>query len=208
MSNGREAFLAQANVSRETTARLDSYAALVEKWSRRINLVGPSTIDQIWTRHFADSAQLLDLVAENFDTWADFGSGAGFPGAVIAIIAAENANAGNFVLVESDQRKAAFLRALGREVDLPLTVVARRIEETEPLSADIVSARALAPLSILLGYANRHLAPGGAAMFLKGARHVEELAEARKTWSFRVEIVRSMTDREAAILKIGDIERA
>ena len=207
MSDGRDNFLSATNVSRETMAKLDIYSALLSKWSPRINLVAPGAISQLWTRHFLDSAQLIDLVPENFGSWLDLGSGAGFPGAVVAILAAGRGSSASFTLVESDQRKAAFLRALARETAVPLGVVSRRIEDLDPQAADVISARALAPLPKLLDYAGKHLAQGGSALFLKGGRHAEELANAKKTWSFRVEIVPSMTDKEAAILKIGEIER-
>lgn len=207
MSCGRDAFLSATNVSRETTDRLDAYAALLSKWSPRINLIAKGTLDQIWTRHFADSAQLLDLTPDNARSWIDLGSGGGFPGAVAAILALENGLSPDFTLVESDQRKAAFLRALAREIGAKFTVISCRVEDLEPQAADVLSARALAPLPKLLDYASKQLAPNGTALFLKGASFADELANAKKTWSFRVEIVPSVTDKEAAILKIGEIER-
>ena len=207
MNDGREAFLAATNVSRETMGRLDAYAALLLKWSSRINLVAQGSVAQLWTRHFLDSAQVFDQAPENFRYWVDFGSGGGFPGAVAAIVAAEKRTNANFALVEADQRKAAFLRALAREVGVQFTVISRRVEDLDPMAADVISARALAPLPKLLDYANKHLAQGGTALFPKGARFAEELANARKTWSFQAETVASVTDKEAAILKIGEIER-
>ena len=204
----REAFLASINVSRETTERLDTFAALISKWSPRINLVARGSLDHLWRRHFEDSAQLFALAPERFSGWLDLGSGGGFPGAVIAILAAEKRPNARITLVESDQRKAMFLRALTRETGVKLTISAKRIEALKPQAADVVSARALASLPSLLDHAARHLAPGGTALFPKGARFAEELAIARKTWSFREEIVPSVTDKEAAILKIGEIERA
>ncbi len=207
MSDGREDFLTATNVSRETMAKLDTYAGLLSKWSPRINLVAQGTVNQVWTRHFLDSAQLFDLAPENTEAWVDFGSGGGFPGAVVAILAAGKGSGVNFTLVESDQRKAAFLKALAREAGVRFSVISRRIEDIGPLAAEVISARALAPLPKLLDYASKHLAQGGTALFLKGGRFAEELANARKTWSFHVEIVPSMTDKEAAILKIGEIER-
>ncbi|MGI9391420.1 MAG: 16S rRNA (guanine(527)-N(7))-methyltransferase RsmG [Boseongicola sp.] len=207
MNSGREAFLAAANVSRETTERLDAYAALLEKWSSRINLVSRGSLDQIWTRHFADSAQLVDFATDNYKKWVDIGSGGGFPGAVVAILAAEQQAGQSHTLVEADQRKAAFLKALSRETGANFTVKSCRVEELEPQAADIVSARALAPLPKLLEYASEQLAPNGFALFLKGSRFADELANATKAWSFRLEVMPSVTDKEAAILKIGDIER-
>ncbi|MGI9395012.1 MAG: 16S rRNA (guanine(527)-N(7))-methyltransferase RsmG [Boseongicola sp.] len=207
MSDGRASFLATRNVSRETMARLDIYAGLLEKWSSRINLVSRSTLPELWIRHIADSAQLIDINNLNARDWVDLGSGAGFPGAVIAILAVERGDSTKFTLVESDQRKAAFLRTVSRETDAGFNVVVCRIEDLECQSASIVSARALAPLDKLLDYASRHLASGGTALFPKGAQLTEELETARKSWSFNIEIVPSVTDKEAAILKIGEIER-
>ncbi|MGI9395409.1 MAG: 16S rRNA (guanine(527)-N(7))-methyltransferase RsmG [Boseongicola sp.] len=207
MNSGREAFLAAANVSRETTARMDTYAALLAKWSSTINLASRGSLDQIWTRHFADSAQVIDFATNNYKKWVDVGSGGGFPGAVVAILAAEkNANQSH-TLVEADQRKAAFLTALSRETGVRFTVRPCRVEELEPQAADVVSARALAPLPKLLEYASKHLAPDGIALFFKGRRFAEEVANAKKAWSFHAEVMPSVTDKEAAILKIGDIER-
>ncbi len=208
MSTEREVFLAAANVSRETMDRFDGYATLIRQWSPRINLVAKGSLDHLWQRHIADSAQIFALAPENFSNWLDLGSGGGLPGAVIAILAAEKAPKARITLVESDQRKAVFLRTLARATGVGFSVIATRIEELEPHAADVVSARALAPLPRLLDYAKKHLVPGGTALFPKGARFAEELAIAKKTWSFRAEIVPSMTDKEAAILKIGEIERA
>ena len=208
MSAQREAFLTSVNVSRETMERLDIYAALISKWSPRINLVARGSLNHLWARHFADSAQIFALAPKNFVNWVDLGSGGGFPGAVIAILAAQDGADAQITLVESDGRKAVFLRALAREAGVRFSVLTCRIEDLDPQAADVISARALAPLPSLLDYADRHLAPGGIALFPKGARLAEELAIARKTWSFRDEIVPSVTDKEAAILKIGEIERA
>lgn len=207
MSRGREAFLETANVSRETIARLDIYASLLSKWSPRINLVSQGSLEQIWVRHFADSAQVFDLAAQKLSKWVDIGSGGGFPGAVVAILAAGDNRRWKTILVESDRRKAAFLNTLAREVGTEFSVVCCRAEELEPQAADVVSARALAPLPKLLDYASKHLAPGGTALFLKGARFSGELVNAKKTWSFQTETVPSITDKRAAILKIGEIKR-
>lgn len=194
------------DVSRETLERLETYAALLIKWNRRINLVAPNTIDLLWTRHVLDSAQLYDLAEGRSGGWVDLGSGGGFPGVVIAILSAERSDL-VVHLVESDARKATFLRTVIRDCKLDATVHTCRIEECPPFAADILSARALAPLEKLLGYAERHLAPTGIALFPKGAQAAEEVAEARKTWSFACEAIPSVTYASASILKIGDIAR-
>lgn len=207
MSDDRRAALAAMDVSRETAGRLDAYAALLARWTQRINLVAPGTLGALWSRHFLDSAQLLGLAPPGTGTWADLGSGGGFPGAVVAILAGEKRPELAVTLVEADQRKAAFLRALGRETGTDFKVLTGRIEDLPPLGAHIVSARALAPLPVLLGYAARHLAPGGTALIPKGAQAAGEVAEARKKWSFSYTTCPSQTDPEAAILKIGEIAR-
>ncbi len=202
----RAAFADQVNVSRETLERLDIYADLLERWTGKINLVSKGTLGELWTRHFLDSAQLLDLAPQG-KAWADLGSGGGFPGAVVAVIAAELRPRMRVTLVEADQRKAAFLRTILRETGVMGRVLASRIESLEPLGADILSARALASLDHLLGYAQRHLKPSGRALFMKGEKAEEEIAEALERWRFDCERYVSKTDKDAVILSIGDIER-
>ncbi|NNE78797.1 MAG: 16S rRNA (guanine(527)-N(7))-methyltransferase RsmG [Silicimonas sp.] len=194
-------FLANANVSRETLARLESYARQLTIWNKRINLVSPKSLDDLWQRHFLDSLQLL-RVAPPWATWVDLGSGGGFPGAVVAIANPDR----QVTLMESDARKCAFLRTIARETT-GFQVVNERIEDAEPQSADVVSARALAPLDKLLTYASRHLDPNGRAVFLKGRKAREEIEVALENWRFDCETFPSETDEEAVILSIGDIER-
>ncbi|SMH44964.1 16S rRNA (guanine(527)-N(7))-methyltransferase RsmG [Maritimibacter sp. HL-12] len=196
-----------ADVSRETRERLHVYAALLERWNPRINLVSASTIPMLWTRHFLDSAQILDLTEDNVKLWADLGTGGGFPGLIVAILARETRPDMQVVCVESDQRKAAFLRTVTRETGISAQIVAQRIEDLDPLGADILSARALAPLPALLGHASRHLVSGGHAVFLKGAGYRKEVNDALESWSFELDTYPSQTDPDAVILKIGDIRR-
>jgi 16S rRNA (guanine527-N7)-methyltransferase len=205
---GRAEALAVLNVSRETVSRLDAYAALLEKWNPAINLVAKSTLAELWTRHILDSAQLFDLAPLDAKRWADLGAGGGFPGLVIAILAAEKRPELKIALVESDARKAAFLQAALRETGLAAEVIAERIEKIPPLQADVVSARALAPLPKLLAYAERHLAEGGVALFPKGAGAEAELSESLERWQFSVQKHPSRTDQEAAVLRIGELKRA
>ena len=195
------------NVSRETYDRLTIYENLLQKWTARINLVGSGTLADVWQRHFVDSAQLWKLGRDGGKVWADLGSGGGFPGAVIAIIAAEARPEMTVNLIESDQRKATFLRTVARETGVAFNVAGGRIEEIDPLVADIISARALGSLGKLLEYAKRHLAPSGTALFMKGAKADEEIAAALEHWKFRCEKTVSTTDPTAVILKIGDIQR-
>lgn len=195
------------NVSRETLDRLHLYEALLKKWNPAINLVSRATVADAWARHFLDSAQIFDLAPGGARHWADLGSGGGFPGMVVAIIAAERAPDMAVTLVESDQRKAAFLRTVVREVGVPANVIAERIEEVPPLGADVLSARALAPLSMLLGFAERHMVPGGRALLQKGAQHDAEITEALASWRFDVQKTPSKTNPSAVTLSVGGLSR-
>ena len=207
MKSDRASFLAQINVSRETLDRLDAYAGLLEKWNPAINLVAPSTLRHIWSRHFLDSAQILEI-APNGQTWVDIGTGGGFPGLIVAILAAEVRPDLRMTCIESDLRKATFLKTVAREVGVDVQVLSQRIEEAEPQAADILSARALAPLRQLLGFAQRHLSPNGRALFLKGANHAVETKEALESWQFQADTYVSKTNPDAVILSLGDIHRA
>ena len=195
-------------VSRETAARLESFAALVRTWSPTINLVSPATLVDLERRHILDSLQVLALVDQKRGHWVDLGTGGGFPGLVCCIAAAERAPDLRFTFVESDRRKAAFLVTTLAKLDLSAEVEARRIEALPPLDADILTARALAPLPVLLGHAERHLRADGYAIFPKGARHAAEIDAARASWRFTCTVVQSTTDPSGALLKIGDIARA
>ncbi len=202
----RKGLEVHVDVSRETSSRLEQYEALLRKWNAAINLVSKSTLADLWERHFLDSAQIFQY-APPARSWVDFGSGGGFPGLVVAILALEKAPELHTHLVESDGRKAAFLSATVRELGLNATVHAQRVEALPPLGADVASARALAPLAQLLDYAQLHLQPQGKALFLKGAAHVEEIADARRLWQFECKAHRSVTDPAGAILDIGGITR-
>ena len=195
------------HVSRETSDRLDRLEALIAKWNPAINLVSRATLGQIWTRHFVDSIQLFDLCPERAQSWLDLGSGGGFPGLVVAILAADERPDLSVTLVESDQRKATFLATAARDLGLTINVLAERIEAIPPMGADVVSARALAPLDVLLGYAHRHLAADGVAILPKGANHAGELEQALAHWRFSFQKVTSKTDAAGVILIIGGISR-
>lgn len=205
---GPEAFVNQVDVSRETIRLLERLEALLKKWNPAINLVSPRTLAEIWTRHFLDSAQILQSVAQAPQHWADLGSGGGFPGLVVGVLAKEQFPDMQLTLVESDKRKAAFLLNAVRDLGLSAVVADRRIESLDPLKADVLSARALAPLETLLSYAERHLSPTGIALFPKGNRWREEVAQAQQTWSFEVEPKPSATDPESVVLKIKGLHRA
>ncbi len=199
--------LTKFNVSRETRERIGAYVDLLGKWNKRINLVAPNTLAEVWTRHIADSAQIYQYMPSGAQSWADLGSGGGFPGAVVALMAAEKTPDLKMTLVEADQRKATFLRSVARETGVPFRVIADRIENVPSLDADVVSARALAPLDDLLGLVARHLREGGTALLPKGASWRDERASALEHWTFDCETHPSKTDTQAVILEIGDIKR-
>lgn len=190
------------DVSRETLERLAIYQALVKKWTPRINLISRHTRDDIWDRHIVDSAQLAHFSPESVDHWVDLGSGAGFPGLVIAILAKETGSPRRLTLVESDSRKAVFLRTVLRETEADAHVVNKRIEDTPRLHADVVSARALAGLQALLDYSAQHLNDDGIALFPKGENWRKEVDEAQSKWRFDYEIGTSETNATSVILCI------
>lgn len=203
---GQGALPPELNVSRETSGRLARFAGLLEKWNPRINLVSRNSLADLWTRHIVDSVQVFRCVAPA-GHWVDLGSGGGFPGLIVAILAAEEAPDLRVTLIESDQRKAAFLRAAAREAGADCAVLSKRIEAVAPQQADILSARALADLDGLLGFAERHLNPTGVALFPKGVTWQKEVEAARQSWKFRAQPITSITDPAAVILKIEGVSR-
>jgi len=227
------------NVSRGTLQALETYAALLVKWQARINLVGPATLPDLWRRHFLDSAQLLPLLQSNplpqtggglgrgqpgqdagqsslasptparpqdggGGVLIDLGSGAGFPGLVLAILSDWRVH-----LVDSDQRKCAFLRQVALDCGVldRVTIHAKRIEQVSGIAADVVTARACAPLDELLALAAPHLGENGTALFLKGAQAEEELTAAERHWTMRLERHASITDSAGSILVIRSLGR-
>ncbi|MEK9660854.1 MAG: 16S rRNA (guanine(527)-N(7))-methyltransferase RsmG [Alphaproteobacteria bacterium] len=194
-----EEFATLADVSRETLARLDAYLTLLRRWQPTLNLVGRSTLRDPWRRHMWDSAQLRPLIADR-STVVDLGSGAGFPGLVLAILGGLTVH-----LVEADQRKVVFLREAARAAGAEATVHVGRAEALDPVAGDVVTARALAPVGELLAWAVRWLRPGGVCLLLKGRQAEEEVAAARTRWRFTDERVASRSEPGAAILRLGDI---
>lgn len=192
-------------VSRETTEKLKIYKELLIKWSSKINLVSPSSLKEVDKRHFEDCLQLVSLLPKSTKTWIDLGSGGGFPGAVVAIALAETDV--HVTLIESDARKATFLKTVSRETQVPFTVISDRFENLEPLHGDVVSARALAPLNNLFLAMERHAKPTGTALFMKGKSWPREVSEVKKKWQFSCVTHKSITDPAAAILEIGDLSR-
>jgi len=207
MSDSAKEALAKLDVSRETIRRLEVFDALLRKWTPRINLVSRNSVEHLWNRHIVDSVQVFRCV-QPVGHWVDLGSGGGFPGLVIAIMAADECPNMTVTLIESDQRKSAFLRTVARETGVACKVIAQRIESVERQNGDILSARALADLSGLLDYAEPHLKKDGTALFPKGVTWKKEIAAARQKWIFEVDPLTSMTESGSVILKIKGVSRA
>lgn len=207
LADDRERVLREFDVSRETAVRLDAFVALLQKWQSTTNLIAPSTERAIWSRHIADSLQILPL-APNAKTWIDFGSGGGFPGMVIAC----SLDAPAIVhLVESNGKKAAFLREAARVTGAPAKIHNLRIEDFNKQfqgHADIVTARALTAMAELLGFCAPHIKMGAQALLLKGQDIADELTEAAKYWKIEADLKESLTDPKARILVVRSVERA
>jgi 16S rRNA (guanine527-N7)-methyltransferase len=185
----------------ETMVRLERFAALLERWNRRINLVAPRDLPNLWTRHIEDSLQLAPLIPPGAAV-TDLGSGAGFPGLILAI-----ATDSPVTLIESDTRKASFLREAARETGARATVVNARIEAAVVPPAPVITARALASLPQLLDWAVPHLQPGGFCLFLKGRKVDGELTDAAARWHMTVARTPSRTDPDGVILALSHIRR-
>jgi 16S rRNA (guanine527-N7)-methyltransferase len=209
MDADRARVVAGLNDSREIVARLDAFVGLLLQWQAATNLIAPSTIPELWTRHIADSLQLLPLAPEA-QTWVDLGSGGGFPGMVLACALAGKPGA-VVHLVESNRKKAAFLREAVRVTGAPAQVHAVRVEDFVDgfaESVEIVTARALAPLENLLAMAHPLLKSGATALFMKGQDVDAELTNASKYWTMDVALIQSTTDPTGRIVQIRSIRKA
>lgn len=203
-------FQAVFGVSRETVEKLRTYEDLLRKWQKTINLVAPSTLPHIWHRHLADSAQLWTLRPHGAQTWLDLGSGAGFPGLVIAVLASE-AGGTTHTLIESDSRKAAFLREVARTLGVAVDILCTRIEirETHAMVGEIncVTARALAPLPRLVELAAPYFGPGTVGLFSKGRDVAAEIEQTRQDWDFSAELSQSVTDSNGSVVMLKSLKR-
>jgi 16S rRNA (guanine527-N7)-methyltransferase len=201
--------LALVDVSRETLVRLDTFVNLLLKWQQHTNLVAPTSLGLVWTRHIADSLQLLDLASERAQTWVDLGSGGGFPGVVLACALTDRPGA-RMILVESIGKKANFLQECVQTLQLPALVHTCRIEDfvrSFSDSVDVVTARALAPLPTLLAYAEPLLKRGAQGLFPKGQDVEVELTESTKSWKIDAALVPSRTSEQGRILVVRHIKR-
>jgi 16S rRNA (guanine527-N7)-methyltransferase len=178
---GSDGFAKAFPVSRETLDRLEAYSALLIKWQKAVNLVGPKTLSDLWRRHFLDSAQLVPMIPPQAKTLMDIGSGAGFPGLVLAILGIERPEPLAVHLVESDRKKATFLQEAARVTGAPVTVHCARIESLSPQPMDVITARALAPLVDLMAWSRPFWGPNTVGLFLKGQDSAQELSELQLT---------------------------
>ena len=193
-------FTSQLNVSRETLDLFLLYAEILAKWQVKINLISGNTIDNVWIRHFLDSAQLYDLVPTGSKTLLDIRSGAGFPGMVLAVMGVKNVT-----LVEADSRKCLFLREVLRQTGKHANIVNCRIEEFDGGCYDIITARALAPMDKLLTYINPHFGPSTKGIFLKGEQVDRELTKAKKQWKLKYKTIPSITSDGGSIIIVEKI---
>ena len=199
---GTAEFAEATNVSRETLARLELFASLLEEWNARHNLVSKSSLENMWRRHFLDSAQLAPLVPTSAKTLVDLGSGAGFPGLVLAELLRGRLDV---TLVETTGKKCRFLETVSQRLDLATLVRNARIEDLPRQPFDVIVARACAPLPLLLRYAQQFSSPTSKSLFLKGQNVAAELTEARKSWRINVRQHQSLSDPSGVILEIGEL---
>jgi 16S rRNA (guanine527-N7)-methyltransferase len=201
MPFGPEDFAAKTGVSRETLARLKAYADLLTDWNALHNLVAKSTLPDLWQRHFWDSAQLAPLLPPDAKTLGDLGSGAGFPGLVLAAMRPDIA----VTLYEATTKKCAFLQAVADRMGLRVAIENARMEDLPRQQFDVVTARAVAPLPQLLEYAHNFFGPNSVCLFLKGQNVGVELTEATKYWNMKTSLTPSLTDPSGAMVAVREL---
>ena len=195
-------FQAATPVSRETMERLQIYADVLADWNGRMNLVARSTLEDVWHRHMLDSAQLFPLIPAGAKVLVDLGAGAGFPGLVLAIMGVPEVH-----LIESTGKKASFLQAVAEATGVSVKIHKNRIEAVKPFTADVITARALAPLDKLLGYAHPFSGPDTRHLYLKGQHVGDELTNAHKIWNMKVDRQPSSTDPRGSVLSVCEVSR-
>lgn len=199
---GPEEFAKKFDVSRETMNKLHAYAALIRQWNQLHNLVSKESELHLWHRHIWDSAQLVPLIGKNVKTLADLGSGAGFPGLILALLLNGRVKV---TLYEATGKKCMFLRAAAERMDLNVAIEQVRLEQAAARCFDVVTARALAPLPKLLGYAQKFVTPNTVCLFPKGRNVALELTEAHKCWNMSLSQIPSLTDPSAMILELRQV---
>lgn len=201
-------FMNKYGVSRETFTRLKAYEASLHEWQNKFNLVSNASLSQAWERHFLDSAQLFSLIPEKAETLVDFGSGAGFPGLVLAIMAAEKTPYLKLRLIESIKKKTLYLNEVVKLTGINnVEVINDRIENIKTKTVDVITSRAMCALTELLKYTQKFAGPKTVCIFPKGKKFPEEISEAQKEWSFIYQAVPSEQSNEGAILVITDIKK-
>lgn len=201
-----EEFARQTHADAAALARLSIYETVLRTWNEHTNLIAPSTLETVWERHFWDSAQLLPLIPLQTKTIVDIGAGAGFPGLVLAALLHGKSDA-TIQLIDATQKKCRFLTEAAEAMGVTVKIHWGRAETIASLDADVVTARAVAPLEDLFTLVERHLKPGGLALLLKGARANEELTAARRAWDFAVNGVPSRSDSAGMVLCVTGLRR-
>ena len=198
-------FLKSFNVSRETIKSLFEYEILLSKWNSKINLVSKNTLAHVWNRHFLDSGQIIKHVDASRKRWVDVGSGAGFPGLVIALLLRDREIDCELVLIEKSTKKVYFLNEVIRKLDLNVKVLNNDIGNVEPLNADILSARAFSELNDLIQIAHIHRKENGICLFLKGENYRLEIDKTLNYWFFDYDIFNSLSNPSGKIIRVKNI---
>ena len=198
-------FMRYFNVSRETLDLFCDYEALLSKWNKKINLVSKNSLLDIWERHFLDSGQIINHVEAAGKRWVDLGSGAGFPGLVVALLLRDRKIDCDIILVEKNLKKVFFLKEVVRKLDLNVEVLNKNIRTIEPLNADILSARAFSELNELIEIAYHHRKERGVCLFLKGENYRRELDKTLNYWFFHYDVVYSYSNSSGNIIRVKNI---
>lgn len=195
------------NVSRETFDRLKAYEASLHEWQQKFNLVSNASLENAWERHFLDSVQLYNLIPENAKTLVDFGSGAGFPGMVLAIMAFEKTPYLKVSLIESITKKTVYLNEVKNITGINVEIINNRVENIKTNPVDVITSRAMCSLTELMTYTQKFAGPKTVCIFPKGKKYLEEVAEAHKQWQFSYQVVPSEQSEEGVILVITKISK-
>jgi 16S rRNA (guanine527-N7)-methyltransferase len=201
----KEILQTEFNVSRETLLDFEGYEALLKKWAKQINLIGPSTVTHFWSRHVLDCAQVLPLAGPNVVTAADFGTGAGLPGLILARLLQDQSPKAHMILVEASAKRCGFLREAARLLGVATTIINDKIEITPAQPVNLVTARAFAPLDKLLAFAYPWAGLQARLIFFKGEDVQREIDEASTNWAFQSRVTQSITDSRGCLVEILDL---